>query len=264
MNEEQQQLVFEAVLLSVRYELPEATKATIRNLISSCPYSFDKNAKTCSYFFNRYCNNRITWWIASGGTLWSSKERVMFKYSYARDYCYEVFNRWARIYKLPLEKQAQNNFVLKVSNRYGWFSKANVHYVIDNRFVNFDTGTYSNVEFSKCNRCGSNAVYGSTKQLGLFFVYGGTEKEWKYAPSFNYLFSVRKCSNTLCDEAFKFMAGVHDVNVLGKTLKIGISAKAKKLYRLAETDEERSAIASAELLDYSARIMQKQDNLKLK
>lgn len=214
-------------------------------------------------YFRFYLSDPSTkWhWFEVSGALWWSKEKIKFQYSYATYYCLEVFERYIRRYKYISEKKCID-FINKVEARWQWGSQAHVripHY-LQSQYGLWSNGDFYQIIFeeSECEKCGSKTHYRAGNwQLGegvkLYYDYKA-ERTYHYGQ-----FSTQPFCKW-CYEAEKFMRGQHHLIKAAKELKV-TARRPLTAYRNAEP-EDKVVIASAGLLDFEARYMQKRESIE--
>lgn len=223
--------------------------------------------------FFRFTNCRWSWFEASKGELWHSRERHVYMHRYARDYAFQIFERYQRRFGYLSTTKAAD-FVKKIMRRWDWWNEAFVHVpplrwagllqpdgpfcpIGKAGWLNRD-GSYREYECQKC---------GAALRIKKGFVINRWNDEmhdiWPVAYSG---FDSTECSSDECRkttefivEALSFMNGKH--RKLAEAKKIGVLGNRPMKKFIRSTADEKVIIASSSLLDFEARLIQRQEKI---
>ena len=228
----------------------------------------ERNAK----YFTRHCKDRWAFFEASKGHLFASRERRKFLYQYARDYCYGIFERWARRYKQYLPEAKQFDFVCKIAERDTWGSRALTHYIDQNKYYPYIEGPTTEVAFYQlhlgmnerekitCRYCGSNAVadmglakQGDYNNLRHYYSRSDTPDDGDCR---SIEFADVRCPNNFCKEVIAHWNGQGAARDRAKMVKVKWWVPKKDIEGL--TPSEQYTIVAANLLDMEARTIEKE------
>jgi hypothetical protein len=235
------------------------------------PYKKTDRSEYRAEYFTRGCTDRWAFFEASHGKLWSSAYRRKFQIDYARTYCESVCERWVRIYKRFLPVTSQANFLEKVKERDGWFSKALIRTVWQPNFnvvvsapatlVSFFLEKGGALEKMRCPLCGSlsvasvgDAIIGEIPYRSNRYSYYGDGHCRD-----NGAFTVH-CTNKYCEEVRNYWK--KKGSVVENARASGVFLKRPKVDDLTNK-EEAFVLMTAAMVDTEARTMAKQTKIEI-